>query len=149
MAYANYPQNIFDRIKALILVEYSTIHIVNKRIINEEGIVDSDSLGKYQKALGLWLFNDLFTSEGAPQVDDRVYEFQAQLVVKDVDEDQNLIWDMAERIKYTCETNKGDSENNWYRCEVSSIEYALPDVIEPNLKKVTLTMRFQVHVVND
>lgn len=148
MAYANYPQNIFDRIRALILASYSTINIINKRIVDEDGVIDSDSTAKHQMALGLWLISDEFTEEGAPQADDRVYEFEAQLVIKDIDENQNRIWDTVERIKFICESNKEDSSGNWYRLEVSSVNYSLP-LSETNFKLAIMTMEFHQYYVND
>ena len=146
--YANYPQNIYDRIRTLILADYPQVHISNRRIFDEDGKVISDALGKHNRGIGFWLINDDFDGEGA-NANDRIYPFEVEVAVKDIDEDQNQIMDMVERIKFACEDNKHDSSNNWYRNEVSSVEYFDPDPNEPNIKKAIMLIRFWREYVID
>lgn len=147
--YSNYANNIFSRLRTLILSDYPNVTIVNERLFDPEtDRVYTNHMARFKKGIGMWCTLEDFGEEGA-NANVRFYTFEVEVAVDDVQNDQEDITDLVERVKFTCEDNKYDSSGNWFRVEVSDIDYPDLNSEDPNIKKATMTMNFGVHYVID
>ena len=116
----NYAQNIYNRIRTLIIAADSRLQIFSR----DEFDFKMEYVAKTGKALLLKLESDILVDDGGPSNSgrqDRIYNFSGKLYLKETAETQKNIFQLWENIKNVVESNKSDSSGNWHYARVDAV----------------------------
>lgn len=130
MAYDDYGNNIYSRLRTILLSGVGRVGIVNRHILPTEDS-ELEFVHKYKRGIAIRLNSDAFNDEGSESYNERMYNYTLRCMINDSDDDQNGLIDLAEAVKYTLEQNKNDSSDNWQYLRVINIDYAEPEELNP------------------